>query len=345
MKYILISDTHFGARDDKVSFHDYFKKFYHDIFFPYIEENGITEIIHLGDFWDRRKFINYNTLKLVKEYFLQPIQESTTIKKVYTILGNHDVAKKNTNEINSPSLLLSEYDKISVIETPTKIGLYITAIPWVNQENIHDCMKIIKSSSGICCGHFDIKGFQMYNGVVAHEGLDSDIFKKFEIVFSGHFHHRSKDGNIIYLGSPYEITHADYNDSRGFYVIDDISCEYEFIQNPYTMFAKIDYDEDKIDVNTFDYSQFRDKYLKIVVSNRNDIYKYDLFVDKIYKCGCHDIKIIENIANIDCDIANSDTVIDISDTLTLINHYVQNSNYSVDVGKYMNQLYTEAINQ
>ena len=58
MKIALITDTHFGARNDSLLFLDFFRKFYENIFFPTLKERGIKEIIHLGDVVDRRKFIN-----------------------------------------------------------------------------------------------------------------------------------------------------------------------------------------------------------------------------------------------------------------------------------------------
>ena len=60
-KFVILGDTHFGARNDSRKFHDYFEKFYKNTFFPYLEEHGITEIIQLGDLFDRRKFINYKS--------------------------------------------------------------------------------------------------------------------------------------------------------------------------------------------------------------------------------------------------------------------------------------------
>ena len=70
MKICLLGDTHFGMRGDSLEFHKYIKKFYDNIFFPYLIENKIDTVFQLGDLFDRRKFINFNSLYLCRKYFL-----------------------------------------------------------------------------------------------------------------------------------------------------------------------------------------------------------------------------------------------------------------------------------
>ena len=64
MKIALLNDTHFGARNDSPAFLDYFMRFYNEIFFPYLKDNNIKTLIHLGDVVDRRKFINFKTSEI-----------------------------------------------------------------------------------------------------------------------------------------------------------------------------------------------------------------------------------------------------------------------------------------
>ena len=42
MKIALITDTHWGVRNDNVSFHDNSKKFLDDVFFPTLMSKGIN---------------------------------------------------------------------------------------------------------------------------------------------------------------------------------------------------------------------------------------------------------------------------------------------------------------
>ena len=112
MKICILGDTHFGARGDSLDFHKYFERFYDEVFFPYLVENKIDVIFQMGDLFDRRKFINFNSLYLCRKYFFDRLKENNI--RFYTILGNHDVSFKNTLEVNSSQLLLNEYDNITV---------------------------------------------------------------------------------------------------------------------------------------------------------------------------------------------------------------------------------------
>ena len=73
MKIALITDTHFGARNDSIPFNDYFYKFYEDVFFPEIDKRGINTIIHLGDTMDRRKFVSYKIANDFRTRFIKPV--------------------------------------------------------------------------------------------------------------------------------------------------------------------------------------------------------------------------------------------------------------------------------
>ena len=59
MRLAILNDTHAGVRGDMVEMAKYQGRFYNEIFFPYLLENDINHIIHLGDYFDRRKFINF----------------------------------------------------------------------------------------------------------------------------------------------------------------------------------------------------------------------------------------------------------------------------------------------
>jgi DNA repair exonuclease SbcCD nuclease subunit len=55
MKIAIITDQHFGARNDSQHFLDYYEKFYSEVFFPQIDSNDINNVLILGDTFDRRK--------------------------------------------------------------------------------------------------------------------------------------------------------------------------------------------------------------------------------------------------------------------------------------------------
>ena len=284
MKVAIITDQHFGARNDSIAFLDFFEKFYDNTFFPTLDANNISTVLVLGDTFDRRKYVNFYALDRAKKMFFDKLEERGI--RVHMLAGNHDTYYKNTNEVNSPDLLLVEYGNIDVISKPETIvidGTSICMMPWICPENYQESLDHIKNTKAeICMGHFEIAGFAMYRGMESHDGLAKETFEKFDLVFSGHYHHRSSNQHIHYLGNPYELTWQDYNDPRGFHLFDLDTRELEFICNPYRMFERIEYndkDQEPVDLDALELEQ---KYVKLVVVNNNDFYKFYKFIHKLY---------------------------------------------------------------
>jgi len=347
LKIAIITDQHFGARNDSIAFLDFFQKFYDNTFFPNIDAAGINTVLILGDTFDRRKYVNFYALQRAKEMFFDKLAERNI--NVHMLAGNHDTYYKNTNDVNSPDLLLREYKNINVIAEPQTIyvgGVPICMMPWICPENYQESLDQLKQTqSDICMGHFEIAGFAMYKGMQSHEGLDKNLFDKFDLVFSGHYHHRNSDGHIYYLGNPYELTWQDYNDSRGFHMFSLDTRELEFIPNPYTMFSRIEYSDKESEPIDIDKLDLAEKFVKLVVVNKTDFYKFDKFIQKLYNKGCHEIKIVEDMSEFeDGEIGEE---INLEDTVSVLSNYIDSIETDVDkeqVKTFMKTLYTEAIN-
>jgi len=114
LKIALITDQHLDGRKGSLAFWTYFQKFYDDVFFPTLEKEGITTIIDLGDTFDNRKSMDYNVCNRVTTNYFDRLKNY----KVHMLLGNHCVYYKNTNKINSPELLLKQYDNITTYSHP-----------------------------------------------------------------------------------------------------------------------------------------------------------------------------------------------------------------------------------
>ena len=177
----LITDTHFGARNDSLAFNDHFYKFWEKTFFPYLDDNGIDTIIHLGDVFDRRKFISYKIAKDFRERFIKPIVHRNI--KMHMIVGNHDTYYRNTNEINSLYELLGgpgdeRYPNIQCYDHPCTEefdGVGIHLLPWINESNYESVMRGIQMTyADICMGHLEVNGFEMHAG----HFCEQDIQKK-----------------------------------------------------------------------------------------------------------------------------------------------------------------------
>jgi DNA repair exonuclease SbcCD nuclease subunit len=337
-------------RNDSPIFHELYKNFYQNTLFPYLDEHNINAIFQLGDLFDRRKFINFHTLEQVKSYFFDEL-ESRGIT-LHTLLGNHDVYWKNTLQVNSTSLVLGEYGNVVVYDTPTTVdfgGLAIDVIPWICESNEAQVKTFISETrSEVCLGHFELIGFEMDRGNVCHEGFDPSMLSRYETVMTGHFHHPSSKNNIVYVGAPGEMTWADYNDPRGFYIYDTDTRELEFIVNPYTIFRKIFYNDDDLflnDVQNKDYSEFKGKYVKLVVSKKSNVFLFETFLDNLTKSGAIDVSVVEDFT----DVNTSDTIGEVDqadDTTTILDKYIDGIEIDLNKVKLKNiirDIYTEAL--
>jgi DNA repair exonuclease SbcCD nuclease subunit len=349
MKIAIINDTHFGIRNDSPFFLDQSLDFFEKIFFPYLKENNIKNVIHLGDLLDRRKFVNFNTLSQVRKRFFKPLIDNGI--KTHITIGNHDTYYKNTNSLNSINeLFLNESDIVTIVETPTAIdydGLCIGIIPWVAKDNEKECLDFIKSCKcPIIGGHFEISGFHVMNGVVHPSGLNKSIFERFELVLSGHFHLKQNNGNIHYLGTQYELNFGDMNSPKGFHVLDTKTRNIEFIKNPNKIFHLIKYDDstqDGIDsIISTDFSQYKNGFIKIIVSNKTKPFAFDKFIDAIYTLNPQQLTIVEEYTDkqnpIDIDISE--------DTISIINKEIDNLEHISDKTKLkiiIKDLYMESL--
>lgn len=344
MKVAIITDTHFGARNDSQHFDSYFRKFYDEVFFPYLDQTGIKTLLHLGDVFDRRKYINFNTLRACKEYFFEQLKIRGIDMKV--IPGNHDTYYKNTNEVNSLDLLLREYSNIEIIEEPSIIQLdkrTVSFIPWMCPENYDACMQVIQQPAEVCFGHFEIAGFDMFRGAKNDGGMDRQVLKNYSMVLTGHFHHRSTDDNVYYLGSPYGFTWSDYDDTRGFHVLDLDTLDLLLIPNPFEIFHKIYYDDRQ---NTIDASKYAKACVKLIVVHKNDYQRFDKLLDALYINEVIELTIHEDFSEFESDALDSETV-NIEDTMTLLSEYVDSVESVKDKNKLktlLKTLYVEAQN-
>ena len=344
MKLALITDTHFGARNDNSNFNEYFFEFYEKQFFPYLKEHDITDVIHLGDVMDRRKYVSYRIAKDFRERFINQFENYN----FHMLVGNHDTFYKNTNAVNSlQELVDGRYENITVYEEATEVefdGCKILFVPWINADNMSHTTNLLKKSDAqVCMGHLELNGFEMQKGMYMDHGWDKQEFKRFDMVLSGHYHHKSDDGQVFYLGTPYQIYWNDWNDPKGFHVFDTEKRELERIVNPRTIFSKIYYDDSQ-EIN-HDMSLYKNKYVKLVVVNKKDLYQFDKFVDKLLQADCHEVKIVEDFSELDASNVSDDIVENTEDTMTLLERYIDDLDVTLSKDRLKNTmrtLYTEA---
>ena len=347
MKIALINDTHWGARNDSPAFIDYFNRFYNEIFFPYLQQNNINTIVHLGDVVDRRKFINHNTAHNFKLNFWDKIDLLNI--DTHVIIGNHDTYYKNTNEINAlQNLNISFNTKVyTSCETVNFDGLDILFMPWICDTNKEDTLHHIDSTTAqIVMGHLEIKGFEMHKGHLNEQGLEKELFKRFEKVITGHFHKKSDDGHIYYLGCPYQIMWSDYNCPKGFHIFDTQTRELTRIPNPLIMFKKFVYNDKGEDYSKKDLSEYENTFVKLFVSNRTDTDMFDKLLDRFHnEINAYEINVIED-NNSDMSASVREDILEQGeDTLTFLGNYIDQIDTTLDKAKlktFAKELYVEA---
>lgn len=347
MKIALITDTHAGVRNDSPAFHNYSKRFYHEVFFPYLARMDINTVIHLGDIVDRRKFVNVNTAYRLRTDFIEPLLSMGV--SYHQIIGNHDTFHRNTNKINSFTELFGKHP-IRIYTEATEVdfnGTKILFVPWINDENREHTIKALKKSKAqICFGHLELQGFEMYKGAPSSHGDDPNLFHRFDIVCSGHYHHKSSRGNIHYLGAHAEFTWSDYNDARGFHVFDTSDRSLTFIENPLKMFVKVWYNdaEEGFDIDKLDYSEYNGRVVKVIVQEKNDLFAFDRFIEAIEKQNPVDLQIVDDHLNLGLEDA-SDIVDEAESTLEICHGYIDTLEVkSKDkVKRTITELYNEAL--
>ncbi len=343
MKIAIITDQHFGARKNSKLFHDYFLKFYNDIFFPTLEREGITTVIDMGDTFDIRKSIDFGALTWAKDNYFDRL-ESMGIT-LHSIVGNHTAYYKNTNDVNAVDLLLREYDNITTYSETTSIevgGCNILLVPWINKENEEKSFGLInKSRASVCMGHLELNGFRATPGHMMEHGMEWSIFKKFEKTFSGHYHCRSNQENIYYLGNPYEMFWNDVNDpNRGFHLFDTETLEHTPVNNPYRLHHIIYYND--TDYQLFDARELENKIVKVVVRNKSNTKKFEKFIDKLYNANVAELKVVENFG---LQESEEFEAFESEDTLSILNRYVEESEVKLDksiIQKMIHDVYREA---
>lgn len=346
MRSVIVNDTHFGFKADSPIMLDYSLRFFEEQLFPYMETNNINTLFHLGDVFDRRKYVNFKTLQQVRTRFFEPLAKRGIV--CVAVCGNHDTYFRNKNTVNSLQELVAHYRNWTVISEPGSFAdprcPNIVCLPWVNDENEEESRKVIDAKHGkIMMGHLELAGFQTTRGQFMDTGHDPAMFKEYDLVLSGHYHIKSERDNIRYLGTQYQLSFSDVWETKGFHVLDHDTLDLEFIENPERIFYTIDYDEDNPEV--LDYPKYKDCFVKIFIKKHTKAPAFEKFMDKFYEVGTAELSITEVLT------PSADTVaVDIhKDTLQLLHEELDAiQDVSVDrkrLTAIMDAAYDHALNE
>jgi DNA repair exonuclease SbcCD nuclease subunit len=235
-KIALISDIHFGCRNNSETYLEIIKKLLTETFLDVLDNQKITDVRILGDLFDCRNNINVRTLSVAMDAFRWYKTNRPNVK-FKILLGNHDIYYKNRIDVNSIDCLrhIGNIEIIDKVTTETINGKKIITYPWLvpgGNEHTH----FLSTSSNdvfydLCLGHFEVRGFEISRGTYDTENLPISAFKNFKKVFTGHYHIRNTIDNVTYLGCPFQQNWGDYGDDKGINIWDIDEEKHTFIKN------------------------------------------------------------------------------------------------------------------
>lgn len=348
-KILILNDLHYGYKNDSPVFVEYFNRFFKDVFFPYADAAGIKHCIVAGDLMDRRKYVNYDTLRHVRENLIKPLQSRGI--ETHILVGNHDCYYKSTNSVNCITELYGQYPCIRSYQKPEDVsidGVSLGIVPWISPEDTEDFDTFLRESkSSVLFGHFEIVGFEMLRGVTCEEGLDNSIFDRFKQVYSGHFHQQSQYGNIKYLGTQYDMNFSDIDEAKGFHVYDTETEQMEFVKNPLKLFFRLTYDDTVgKPILPPDFSPYSNCYVKLIVKSKKNPKFFEKYLSALYNSNPAEVNIIDEtdiLAGTEDDLASIDIT---QDTLAIINKEVDDNKAIANpmkLKKVLNDLYIDSF--
>ncbi len=350
MKLALLADLHFGIRNDSQIFLQHTRRFFDEQFLPFLKVNKISHVVILGDVWDRRKYINIATANFIRRHIMEKLSYGYT---VHILAGNHDVYHTNTLSVNSLEEIGKEYTFTHIHLKPKEVqfslhGRKILMLPWICDDNQEECLKAIQDTDArILMGHLQLQGFEMHVGQFCEHGFDSSLFGKFDLVLSGHFHQKSSQKNIHYLGAPYEMTWADYDCLRGFHTLDMNTMELEYHPNPNKVFYKVSYNDVGKEMDEIlgeDFSKYDKCYVKVIIQEKTNPYWFDMYLDNL-SLHAADVKVTDAR---EIGLVKGEDAIKATDTVTILKQFINETELGIDKDKldaFLVGLYNEALTQ
>tara|TARA_Y100001972_G_C7637661_1_gene320244 strand:- start:369 stop:1457 length:1089 start_codon:yes stop_codon:yes gene_type:complete len=231
----MVSDSHLGCRSNSVLWLRIIEDYFFNFFIPLVkkEYKKGDVLYHLGDVFDNRQSVNLAAQDLAIRVFEEL---GKIFPDIHIIVGNHDIMRKNTNEISSVDCL-KYVPNVTVLKQP-KILKYKDAtcllMPWRrNSQHEKETLEDIKEEIDYMFCHTETRGVQT-NPSTKHlhdGGNEVSTFKRFKRVYSGHIHYRQEKGNFILIGNPYQMTRSDRDNQKGIYLLDLKSGEHTFFEN------------------------------------------------------------------------------------------------------------------
>jgi len=256
------------------------QQFFDSELFPYILDNKIEMVVHLGDLFDRKRGPSSLAFQMASESIVDFLRRYKALCMWYQIVGNHDIYYNNMNVVNAPKNLFRGVDRVEIIEDTLYLkSLGVVLCGWNAKPS---------EKAKYLFGHFVIKGFEYQKGVINMSGDEVSEYENWKYVFSGHFHRKNRIDNVIYVGSNCELRFGEEDVEHGFYILDTDMGKLDFVESNIKIFQKLYYDESgRI---TYDDIDVKDKIVKVVAKDCKDMRAFDSFCDSLMKAGAIEIR-------------------------------------------------------
>jgi len=329
----IISDTHFGVRNSSTEWLEITKDYFQNFFIPLLKRESKPGdfVLHCGDVFDSRHSLNL----LVMNEALTIFEEISSILPIVIILGNHDVYRKETNDINSAKIL-KWIPNITVHEEPEVMKVAnnkLLLMPWrKNVEEENACITSHEADYLFC--HTDVKGLKFNKFTEVENGLDLSIMSKFKKVYSGHIHFAQSRKNFRMVGCPYQLTRSDMYNEKGIWLVDFEKDSEVFFKNDRSpnfmriLFEKILEMEVK-EVN----DMFRNNFVDILVHPKWSLnFPFSSFSEELI--GYKKMEFIPRATEVDSDgndILDNGTTLENFDVITLSEKVINGTSHSEEL--------------
>lgn len=268
---IIIGDLHFGVKKFNKDFFNLQKDYLHQILSKHRNEC----VFQLGDIFDNRTITDNELLVEVYDLFEEVCLDYDI--QFNAILGNHDLYYKNNDALSVLNIFnrIPNFNLISNCSAMNIEGMKILCVPYNCNQSLDFSM--IENFDFIF-GHFDIKGFDYMTGVSSSNGFESNQFKNVNVI-SGHYHKHQRKDNILYIGTPYQITWGDFSNNNGYYTLENKTLT--FIENNISpKHIKLFIQDDKINVvgdgdayeiDKEDLPQIKKHFIKLYTDKNSDV--------------------------------------------------------------------------
>lgn len=213
-KAAVFTDIHIGLKGNSDTHNEDCMNFI-DWFIATAREEGCETCFFLGDYNHHRASINIKSL----QYSLRGLEKlSAAFETVFFVVGNHDLFYRDRREVHSVEWA-KHLPNVHLINEITTTG-NVTISPYLVEE---EWRQLAATSGRYLFGHFELPHF-ILNAQIAmpdHGELQTSHVNQYDFVFSGHFHKRQRQGNVIYIGNAFPHNYSDANDDqRGMMILE-----------------------------------------------------------------------------------------------------------------------------